>query len=234
MCLAERLNAEIISMDSMAIYRGMDIGTAKPSCELRDQIPHHLIDILDPTDVFSVSDYLVAAEECVNDIRTRGKEPLFVGGTPLYLKAMLRGMFEGPPADEEFRAEVAAEIDRVGIEALHQRLQQVDPLSAEKLHPNDVRRVIRALEVYKATGEPISHMQMQFDEGRPADEAKVFVISWPRTELHERINDRVERMFDAGFVEEVRSLLWPKYFQLQERGFSLRYSSCWPFDDWTE
>ena len=207
MCLAERLNAEIISMDSMAIYRDMDIGTAKPAPELRAAVPHHLIDILDPTELYSVSDYLIDAEKRVNEIRARGKEPLFVGGTPLYLKAMLRGMFEGPPADEEFRAEVAAEIDRVGIEALHKRLEQVDPLSASKLHPNDVRRIIRALEVYKATGEPISHMQMQFDEGRQPEEARVFVLTWPRSELHVRINDRVDQMFAAGFVDEVRALL---------------------------
>ena len=207
MCLAERLNAEIISMDSMAIYRDMDIGTAKPAADLRSAVPHHLIDILDPTAVYSVSEYLIDAEKCVNEVRARGREPLFVGGTPLYLKAMLRGMFEGPPADEEFRTEVAAEIDRVGIGALHQRLEQVDPLSASKLHPNDVRRIIRALEVYKATGEPISHLQMQFDEGKPAEESRVFVLTWPRPDLHVRINDRVDQMFAAGFVEEVRSLL---------------------------
>ena len=207
MCLAKRLNGEIISMDSMAIYRDMDIGTAKPSADLRQTVPHHLIDILDPTDLYSVSDYLADAEKCVAEIRSRGREPIFVGGTPLYLKAMLRGMFEGPPADEQFRAEVAAEIDRVGIEALHKRLELVDPLSASKLHPNDVRRIIRALEVYRATGEPISHMQMQFDEGRPADEARVFVLTWPRSELHVRINDRVDRMFEAGFINEVRMLL---------------------------
>ncbi len=194
-------------MDSMAIYRDMDIGTAKPTPELRAAVPHHLIGILDPTELYSVSDYLIDAENRVNEIRARGKEPLFVGGTPLYLKAMLRGMFEGPPADEEFRAEVAAEIDRVGIEALHKRLEQVDPLSASKLHPNDVRRIIRALEVYRATGEPISHMQMQFDEGRQPEEARVFVLTWPRSELHVRINDRVDQMFAAGFVDEVRALL---------------------------
>ena len=194
-------------MDSMAIYRDMDIGTAKPAPDLRAAVPHHLIDILDPTGLYSVSDYLIDAEQRVNEVRARGREPLFVGGTPLYLKAMLRGMFEGPPADEEFRAEVAAEIDRVGIAALHERLEQVDPLSASKLHPNDVRRIIRALEVYRATGEPISHLQMQFDEGREPEEAHVFVLTWPRSELHVRINDRVDQMFAAGFVEEVRALL---------------------------
>ena len=207
MRLAERINAEIISMDSMAIYRGMDIGTAKPPAEMRNRIPHHLIDILDPNELYSVSDYLADAERCVREIRERGREPLFVGGTPLYLKAMLRGMFEGPPADETFREEVAAEIDRVGIEALHERLELVDPLSASKIHPNDVRRIIRALEVYRATGEPISHQQMQFDEGRPAEEARVFVLSWPRADLHVRINNRVDQMFADGFVDEVRTLL---------------------------
>jgi tRNA dimethylallyltransferase len=205
--LAERLNAEIVSLDSMAIYQGMDIGTAKPTPEQRRRVPHHLVDILAPTEEFSVSQYLGAAEAKVTEIRGRGKEPLFVGGTPLYLKTLLRGRFEGPPADWEFRLAVEKEVERVGLTELHKRLAQVDPVSAARLHPNDKRRIIRALEVYRVTGQPISHLQLQFDEGRPAEACRVFVLQWPRNELHHRIDERVSGMFSAGLVAEVRGLL---------------------------
>ncbi|MDG2382056.1 MAG: tRNA (adenosine(37)-N6)-dimethylallyltransferase MiaA [Pirellulaceae bacterium] len=204
--LAKILDAEIISMDSMAIYRGMDIGTAKPTVDERNAISHHLVNIVDPDELYSVSDYVDAAQLCIQKIRARGKQVLFVGGTPLYLKSLLRGTFVGPPADEEFRQAVAEEIKQVGIAALHTRLQQVDPLSAAKFHPNDVRRIVRALEVHKATGQPISHLQLQFDQARSAEECRVFVLNWPRPELHHRINDRVDRMFAAGLVEEVQQL----------------------------
>lgn len=205
--MAERLNAEIISMDSMAIYRDMNIGTAKPTCEEQARIDHHLIDIVDPVDEYSVSQYVDAANRLIEQISGRGRDVLFVGGTPLYLKSLLRGIFEGPPADWEFREQVEAEVKRVGNAALHERLQQVDPLSAARLHPNDVRRIIRALEVYKITGEPISHQQTQFDEGLSADQCKVFALSWPRETLHQRIEARVEGMFAAGLVDEVRGLM---------------------------
>jgi tRNA dimethylallyltransferase len=205
--LARLLGAEIISLDSMAVYRGMDIGTAKPSPADRQAIPHHLLDLRDPNEEFNVSQYLQAARQAIDEIRARGREVLFVGGTPLYLKAALRGVFEGPPADEDFRRRVEAEVDEVGLAALHQRLMQVDPLSAARLHPHDKRRIIRALEVYRLTGRPISHLQLQFEEGRPASSCRVFQLSWPRAELHRRIDERVDEMFAAGFVDEVRTLL---------------------------
>lgn len=213
--LAETLNAEIVSLDSMAVYRGMDIGTAKPTPEEQSRVPHHLLDVVDPNEDFSLAEYLTLAHELAAEIRSRGKGLLFVGGTPLYLKSLLRGVCEGPPADPEFRREVEAEVEQVGIEALRQRLEQVDPLSAAKLHPNDKRRMIRALEVYKLTGTPISHYQMQFDTlgSRRCD--RVFVLSWERAELHERINRRVEEMYEHGLVEEVRDLL-RKYQQFSD------------------
>jgi tRNA dimethylallyltransferase len=205
--LAERLGAEIVSLDSMALYAGMDIGTAKPTPEQRRRVPHHLIDILEPTQEFSVSQYLAAAEAAVQEIRRRGRQALFVGGTPLYLKTLLRGIFEGPPADWEFRRVVEEEAGQVGLAELHKRLAQVDPVSAARLHPHDQRRIIRALEVYRLTGQPISHLQLQFEEGRPADQCRVFVLQWPRGELHRRIDERVGGMFAAGLVDEVRRLL---------------------------
>ncbi len=205
--LAKRLDAEIVSLDSMAIYRGMDIGTAKPSATQREQVAHHLLDIVEPTEPFSVAQYVQRADAAIAEIRARGKQVLFVGGTPLYLKSLLRGLFSGPPADEQFRQEVLEEVARVGHEALHQRLEQVDPLTAARLHPHDVRRIIRALEVHKVTGQPISHMQMQFDQGRSCEQCRVFVIDRPRSLLYERIDQRVNRMIERGFVQEVRQLL---------------------------
>jgi len=203
--LARMLDAEIVSLDSMALYRGMDIGTAKPTSEERDQVPHHLIDIRDPNEEFSLSQYLIAAEEQVSEITQRGRRVLFVGGTALYLKSMLRGIFEGPPADWDFRRQVQQEVDELGSQALHDRLALVDPLSAAKFHPNDVRRMIRALEVHRLTGQPISHHQLQFDQ--PAENSRVAMLDWPRAELHRRINSRVDTMFAAGLIDEVRHLL---------------------------
>jgi tRNA dimethylallyltransferase len=211
--LAQRLDAEIISLDSMAIYRGMDIGTAKPGPEHRAQVPHHLIDIVDPPDSFSVSQYRDAALQKIDEIRGRGKEVLFVGGTALYLKSLLRGMFEGPPADWDFRNEIEKEISEMGADFLHERLQMVDPVAAHNLHPNDQRRIIRALEVYRQTGQPISHWQMQFDEGHQADECRVFTLRHARPILHQRIEQRVAQMFVDGLIDEVRGLL-KKWSQL--------------------
>lgn len=205
--LARALDAEIVSLDSMALYREMDIGTAKPTAEQRRLVPHYLLDVLSPGDEFSVSNYVEAARQSITEIRSRGRQVLFVGGTPLYLKALLRGIFRGPPADWEFRREVEEELQQAGLPALHERLRQVDPLSAAKLHPHDKRRIIRALEVYRATGRPISHLQTQFEAGTPAESCRVFVLLWPRDVLHQRINRRVDEMFAAGFVEEVRGLL---------------------------
>ncbi len=205
--LAQRLNGEIISLDSMAIYCGMDIGTAKPTSAQRQRVPHHLIDIADPNETFSVSRYRELALQTIDEIRQRGRTPIFVGGTALYLKALLRGIFEGPPADWDFRHEVMAEVQRVGLEPLYKRLQQVDPLAAHKLHPQDERRIIRALEVYKQTGVPISHWQQEFDLGTPAERCRVFSIRFPRPILHDRIASRVQEMFRRGLVAEVQQLL---------------------------
>ncbi len=204
--LAQRLGAEIVSLDSMAIYRGMDIGTAKPTAIERAAVPHHLLDIVDPADEFSVAQYVEAAAKVVADLRRRGKEVLFVGGTPLYLKSLLRGLFEGPPANWELREAIEEELKTVGEAALHERLVQLDPVAAANIHPHDTRRLVRALEVYRATGQPLSHQQTQFEEGRPADQCRVFVLRRTREEQHARIEARVEAMIAAGLVEEVQGL----------------------------
>lgn len=204
--LAERLRAEIVSLDSMALYRGMNIGTAKPTPEQRAAVPHHLVDIVEPHEEFSLAQYVEAAEARVTEIRARGCEVLFVGGTPLYLKALLRGIFEGPAADPALREQLnAEECQQAGT--LHRRLTQVDPQAASRLHPNDTRRLVRALEVFEKTGTPISEWQKQFDRGLPPDQCRVFLLDWPRDLLYRRVNSRVEIMFEEGLVEEVASLM---------------------------
>lgn len=205
--LARRIGAEIISMDSMALFRGMDIGTAKPSADDRRAAPHHLVDVLAPHEDFSLAQYVAACHQAVDEIRSRGREVLFVGGTPLYLKGLLRGIFEGPPADWPLRHRLEDEARRLGPEALHRRVADVDPAAGARLHPNDTRRLIRALEVFEKTGRPISEHQRQFDIGRAASECRVFVLDWPREVLHERIDRRVDAMFAAGLVDEVRRLV---------------------------
>ncbi len=205
--LAEQLEAEIISLDSMALYRGMDIGTAKPTPEQQARVPHHLIDVVDPDQEFSVELYLKAAKEKVAEISARGGEVLFVGGTPLYLKALLRGLASGPPANWELREQITDEVAQVGSQGLFERLEQVDPLAASQIHPHDTRRLIRALEVFRATGQPISHHQLHFDEGRAAEDCRVFVLRRERDEQHARINARVDAMIERGLLDEVRGLV---------------------------
>jgi tRNA dimethylallyltransferase len=207
LALAEQLDAEILSLDSMAIYREMDVGTAKPPPEDRQRVPHHLIDLIEATEEFSVAAYLQHAHAAVDRLEAAGRTPLFVGGTPMYLKAIIRGFDPGPPADWEFRRNVEADLERWGAAALRSRLLQVDPLSAHRLHPHDTRRMTRALEVAYLTGVPLSHRQMQCEQRLPADQCRVFATRWPRPTLHQRINRRVEAMFAAGLVEETRRLL---------------------------
>jgi tRNA dimethylallyltransferase len=205
--LARRLDAEIVAMDSMTLYRRLDIGTAKPTAEQCRQVPHHLIDVLEPHEEYSLAQYLAAAERSVAEIRGRGREVLFVGGAPLYLKALLRGIFRGPPADWAFRRQLQDEAQRQGPGELHRRLAAVDPAAAARLHPNDTRRLVRALEVFAKTGRPISELQGQFAVGRPAAECRVFVLDRPREEIHARADRRVDEMFAAGLIDEARRLL---------------------------
>lgn len=204
--LAERSGAEVIALDSMTLYRGMDVGTAKPTEAERRGVPHHLIDVLDPWESASVAWYRDRASSAVLEIEARGRLPLFVGGTPMYLKALLRGLFEGPPADPALRAELEAEADRLGGQALHDRLAGLDPPAASRLHPNDRRRVIRALEVILATGIPLSDQQREHDRPAPPN-VPVIALDRPRDELRHRIDRRVEGMFAAGLVGEVRRLV---------------------------
>ncbi|HEX4150181.1 MAG TPA: tRNA (adenosine(37)-N6)-dimethylallyltransferase MiaA, partial [Pirellulales bacterium] len=205
--LARLVGGEIISLDSMAVYRQLDVGTAKPTLDERQQVPHHLVDVVEPEEEFSLAQYLAAAHAAAVEIRARGREPVFVGGTPLYLKGLLRGIFSGPPADWEFRQRLAAERERHGPRWLHERLAEVDPQAAGRLHPQDERRLIRALEVFAKTGRPMSAWQQQFDRPRPAEDCRVFVLDWPKGVLMARIDRRVDQMFADAMVREVEQLL---------------------------
>ncbi len=204
--LAERLSAEVLAMDSMTLYRGMDIGTAKPTVEERRGVPHHLIDLIDPWESASVADYREWAIRTAADVESRERIALFVGGTALYLKTLLRGLFEGPAAVPGIRERLEAEADRIGDDALHARLAAVDPSTAARLHPNDRRRVIRALEVWESTGKPISEHHREHDRPAPAGMA-VLALGRDADALKHRIDRRVVAMFDQGLIDEVRGLL---------------------------
>jgi tRNA dimethylallyltransferase len=209
LALAERVGAEIVCMDSMTLYRGMDVGTAKPTAEDRRRVPHHLLDVLDPWESASVAWWLRRAAECCRDIAARGRRAILVGGTPLYLKAVLSGLFDGPPADEALRRGLEKEAQRLGPAVLHGRLAAIDPRSARRLHANDSRRVIRALEVWALTGRPISEWQTQWNRSAGAADERPrcgFWIDRPREELYARINARVRQMMAAGWLDEVQRL----------------------------
>lgn len=204
-------NIEIVSLDSMCIYRGMDIGTAKPSREMQLQIPHHLLDIIEPHEEFSVAEYVEVARKACEEIVGRDGVPLFSGGTGLYLRAVLRGVFEGPPANWEIRNRLQAQADDAASRDDHfflmRQLEKVDSDAALKLHPNDQRRIIRAIEVFELTGSTLSSQQKQHplpEEQRPPH---VYWLSPDRDWLHDRINQRVLAMFKGGLVDEVRELM---------------------------
>lgn len=219
--IARQAGAEIVSADSMQIYRGMDVGTAKPSLETRREIPHHLIDILDPWSAsggYSVGRYVQDAAEIVRGLESKGKGSLVVGGTALYIKALAEGLFKGPEADWGIRQELEGVAREKGVHYLHGVLAEVDPTSAQQIQKGDLRRVVRALEVYQKTGHPISSLQQEWgmrgaecgirnSELRTSHSAsRMVILSLDRRELYQRIEERVERMFQEGLVEEVRRL----------------------------
>lgn len=205
--LAEALDAEIISVDSALVYRGMDIGTAKPTREELARVPHHLVDILDPAERYSAAVFAADARRLVREIRGRGRRVLLVGGTMLYFKALFEGLDAMPAADAHLRAELEQEAARRGWPALHAELATVDPVTAARLPPNDAQRIQRALEVWRATGVPLSHFHAGTERSAGL-QPDVFLSLEPadRAWLHERIARRFDQMLAAGFLEEVRAL----------------------------
>jgi len=203
---AEQLGAEILSVDSMKVYRRMDIGTAKPTPEDRARVRHHMIDVVEPSESFSVARYVAGADAAIAEICRRGRRVLAVGGTCLYVKGLSEGLFEGPGADPALRAQLRQRAEAEGSAALHAELAALDPVAAARIHPNDQRRIERALEVYRLTGRPISELQRQWDRSRRYD-CRFFGLRREKTDQNRRINQRVGRMIEMGLVDEVRSLL---------------------------
>jgi tRNA dimethylallyltransferase len=205
--LAEVLDAEIINADSMQIYRGMDIGTAKPSAAERSRIPHHLIDIADPDQPFSAADFAEAADEAVRDISSRGKRSIVVGGTGLYIRALLKGLVDSPGGAKAFRQSLHEEARCLGNEYLLERLRRVDPELAARLHPNNLPRIIRALEVHHLTGIPLSQQQQDHRFSEQRYPYLQIGLQVDRPTLYKCIDERVDRMLSDGLQQEVRGLL---------------------------
>jgi tRNA dimethylallyltransferase len=199
--VARKTGAEILSVDSMQVYRGMDVGTAKPTVEERREVGHHLIDVADPNEPYSAARFVEMADGVIE----KSRRPLIAtGGTPMYFKALFDGLFEGPGADESVRARLR----KLPGAELHEKLKQLDPAAAERIHVADHKRLVRALEVYELTGKPISQLQQQWEKQQPARHSAVWVgLAWERDELNRRINARVKEMISRGWVEEVRELL---------------------------
>lgn len=204
--LAKRYPVEIISVDSALVYRGMDIGTAKPSSEILKQFPHHLVDILDPTEAYSAGRFRDDALALMADITSRGRVPLLVGGTMLYFNVLQKGMSKLPSADASVRAQLDAEAAEFGTGYLHQRLAEVDPVAAARIHVNDPQRLQRALEVYQLTGKSLTELTSEQGETLPYKVSKIILAPFERAVLHERIARRYKEMVDKGFLAEVERL----------------------------
>lgn len=201
--VAERVAGQILSVDSMQVYRGMDVGTAKPTADEQRRVRHHGIDLVEPDETFTVARFVELADQTIADAKRRGVPLVAAGGTPLYYKSLFEGLFEGPAADAALRERLGAE----PAERLHERLKSVDPVAAERIHLNDRKRLTRALEVYELTGQPISSWQTEWSDGTPRHQAIWFGLHWDREELNRRINARTRQMMLSGWLEETRALL---------------------------
>ena len=234
MKLAGKLPIEIISIDSAQVYRGMDIGTAKPTAAERRAVPHHLIDILDPTETYSAGRFREDAIRLVGEIAALNKVPLIVGGTMLYYRALAQGLDALPPANPAIRAQIDAEASAQGWPALHAQLAKVDPKTAARLEPSDAQRIQRALEVFRATGTALSSLQSGAKTPLPFELRAFALIPEDRSELHRRIAERFDAMLQAGLVEELKAL--KTKFDLRAELPSMRcvgYRQAWEYLDGT-
>ena len=232
MKFAAKLPVEIISIDSAQVYRGMDIGTAKPSAAERRSVAHHLIDILDPTERYSAGRFRDDAVRIAQDVLARGKTPLLVGGTMLYYRALAEGLDDVPPADPDIRLEIDREAARKGWPALHAELAKLDPRTAARLNAADAQRIQRALEVHRSTGKLLSDFQSGKKPALPFDLRAFAIIPPDRAELHQRIAERFDAMLRAGLVEELKIL--KSKFDLSAELPSMRcvgYRQAWEFLD---
>lgn len=215
LALAEELDAEIVSVDSLQVYRHLDIGTAKASEAERECVPHHLIDILNPDQECNVADFMKRAHDAIAEIHSRGKRVIAVGGTNLYIRVLVHGIFDAPPPDEELRKEHRKRADAEGSEVLHAELAEVDKVLSERVHPNDLVRISRGLEVYAQTGRPLSELQDEHRFKTPNYRALKLMLNRPREQLYARIDSRVDKMFELGIEDEYR-------FVVQELGYDYR------------
>ncbi|MDF1589085.1 MAG: tRNA (adenosine(37)-N6)-dimethylallyltransferase MiaA [Gammaproteobacteria bacterium] len=205
--VAQQFPVEIISVDSALVYRGMDIGTAKPDKQVLEKYPHHLVDIIDPTQSYSAGSFRKDALALMDDITKRGKIPLLVGGTMLYFKALQQGLAELPSADSSVRAQLDRDAEQYGLGYLHDRLAKIDPISAARIHTNDPQRLQRALEVYEITGKSLTELTQNQTTLFPYHVFKIILSPFDRKVLHSRIAARYNVMIENGFIEEVKSLL---------------------------
>ncbi|HRZ87193.1 MAG TPA: tRNA (adenosine(37)-N6)-dimethylallyltransferase MiaA [bacterium] len=209
--LAGKIGGEIVSADSMQVYRGMDIATAKPPAAWLQKIPHHLIDIVEPTEEYSAGRFFADARKAVDEIVARGKTPIVAGGTGLYVRVLLKGIFEGPSRDRAARAELEAELEQNGVEHLYEKLKKIDPRTASSIDPHNPRRVVRALEVMLLTKRPLAEQQSQWS-GKPSGiendcVCTVVGLQRDRNDLAARIDERVDEMFRSGLIDETRALM---------------------------
>ena len=204
--IAAKVESEVISVDSALVYKGMDIGTAKPTQEEQAGVVHHLIDIIDPAESYSVSQFVNDTNALIGDILSRGKVPILAGGTMMYFNALINGISPLPKSDEKIRDEITQQAQRLGWSKLHDELRGVDPISGERIHPNDPQRITRALEVYRSTGKTLTHWQQQEGEKCPYNIAQFAIAPADRAVLHERIATRFDLMLEQGFENEVVKL----------------------------
>jgi tRNA dimethylallyltransferase len=205
--LARRFNAELVGADSVQVYKGFDIGSSKPTQAELQGVPHHLIDICEPTELIDAAGYAQRADAAIADVAARGKLPIVVGGTGLWLRALMRGLVVLPPVDRALRTRLEAEWDVVGGAVMHERLARVDPLSTARIHQNDKLRVVRALEVFEQTGVPLGEARREHALGRPRYRALSYVLDLPSDQHRTRVAERVDAMLASGFVAEARQLL---------------------------
>ena len=222
--LAEHLDAEIISIDSMKVYRRMDIGTAKPPKEARQRVKYHLIDVVEPSDSFNVGAFIDAASDAMEQINSRGRKIVAVGGTALYIKSLLYGLFDGAGTDEQIRTELRARAEAEGLAKLHRELTKIDPAAAERINLNDAKRIVRALEVYQLTGKPISSFQKQWQQRQMKHDWTIIGLRREKADASSRINRRVKKMIDAGLVDEAKSLLDEEKFLGQQARCAIGYA----------
>jgi tRNA dimethylallyltransferase len=212
LALARALDGELVGADSVQVYRGFDVGSAKPTRDELGAIPHHLLDVIDPDGFIDAVIYAELADAAIDAVHTRGRLPIVVGGTGLWIRALVRGLLDVPPPDPTIRAALEAEVATLGAPAMHTRLQELDPLAAAAIHPNDAFRIVRALEIHAQTGRPAGELRAEHALGSPRAPTFFATLEVPPDVLQPRIDARLHAMLAAGFAEEVRALLerWPR------------------------